>query len=104
MNNQSGLSSKEQAFVRRWNAVRSKGKRRYIVTRGIGLGLVLFAVWLAITLLEIRLSEFEQALYQQHPAVMWRKCLIWLGCYLLLGLTLAWSSWKGREDKFHYLS
>ncbi|WP_020618161.1 hypothetical protein [Paenibacillus daejeonensis] len=96
------LSDKEARFVDRWSAVRNKGKMRYIIMRGIIGGLLLFAIWFVVTLIEIRFSEFQSALFT-WPDFM-RRSLIWLVVYQLIGFTLAASAWKGQERKYDYLT
>lgn len=99
-----GQGPKEEAFIRRWTAIRNRGKARYIMTRGSLTGLLLFAVWLIVTLIEINMSEFQKALYTADPGTFLGKCIIWLVCYSAMGVLLAASRWKGNEEKYHYLS
>lgn len=96
------LSDKEARFVARWSAIRAKGKRRYILLRGFTMSLLLFAIWFVVTLIEVQFSEFQSALFTWSDYM--NRSLIWLVCYHLIGFTLAFSAWKGRERKFDYLT
>lgn len=97
-----GLTEREKKFIRKWSAIRAKGRTRYVWTRGICGGLLLFAVWLIVTLIEISMSEFLQAVYT--PEELQKKSLIWFTAYLLIGFVLSTGRWKGMEEKYEYLS
>ena len=71
-------------------------------TRGVCGGLLLFAVWLIVTFIEISMSEFLQAVYT--PEELQKKSLIWFTAYLLIGFVLSTGRWKGMEEKYEYLS
>ncbi|MDF2925974.1 MAG: hypothetical protein K0R57_4888 [Paenibacillaceae bacterium] len=97
-----GLGPKEQNFLNKWSKIRRKGMVRYIITRGFLYGLLLFAVWLIGSAIDIRLSEFEQALFTWSQFL--RSCVLWFIVELLIGFTLSFQSWRGRESKYRYLS
>lgn len=102
MNESIGISKKEKSFLDKWSVIRTKGKLRYIITRGLLHGLLLFSVWFVVTLLEIQMSEFKQALYS--PEYLMKRSITWLITYLLIGIVIANGSWKGKEEKYMYLS
>lgn len=95
-------SPKEERFVARWSSIRERGKLRYIVLRGVVGGLLLFAIWFGVSLLEIRLSEFKSALFTWPDFL--NRSLIWFVCYQLIGFTLAFSAWRAKESRYDYLT
>ncbi len=100
-----GISDRDRRFVQRWTAFRAKGRIRYTLGRGVLLGLGLFAVWLLVTIIEIALSEFKLAMYQQHPwDYLGKSCVIWAVCYQIIGVVLANGMWTKKEEKLQYLS
>lgn len=104
MADEASLTKKEQAYVIKWAAIRQSGRMRYVITRGIIFGLLLFGLWLLVSLIEINLSEFERTLYREYPGAFFRRALIWLVCYQILGWVFARGNWKRKEEKYHYLS
>ncbi|GAA3409127.1 hypothetical protein ACFFNY_08900 [Paenibacillus hodogayensis] len=99
-----GLSDKELAFLKRWSSIRKKGRARYIGSRGFLIGILLFAVWFVITMIEINTSEFEKALYTQYVSAFVKKCVIWFVSYMIIGCVIASGMWKQKEEKMNYLS
>ena len=99
-----GLSLKEKKFIRRWSAVRAKGKVRYIVTRGLLFGLGLFAVWFIVTWIEINMSDFKRAVIFQDYDSFLRRCMIWFVCEMIIGFVIASGVWKRKEERLEYLS
>lgn len=99
-----GLSDKELLFINKWSRTRAKGKIRFIITRGIIYGCILFLVWLVVTLIEINVSEFQKTLYYEHPSHFVKRGFIWLFWYMVFGLGLSSAAWKGKEEKYKYLS
>ncbi|WP_377566691.1 hypothetical protein [Paenibacillus chungangensis] len=97
-----GLGEKEISFLTKWTDIRKGGRVRYITTRGSLLGLILFAIWLVITIIEINISDFEKAVFTWDSFV--RQCITWFVCEFIIGFIIANQSWKSREEKFHYLS
>ncbi|ALS28546.1 hypothetical protein IJ21_31520 [Paenibacillus sp. 32O-W] len=97
-----GHGKREQGFVARWTAVRRKGKGRYVMTRGLLFGLPLYAVWLAVTLIEIAVSEFRQALFDRGDFAV--SMLIWFVVYMTIGMVLAAHRWRANEAKYRYLT
>lgn len=97
-----GFSKKEQSFLKKWSVIRKKGKLRYIIIRGLIHGLSIFSVWFIVTLIEVQMSEYKQALYT--PEYLMKRSMTWLITYVLIGLVIAQGSWKAKEDKFRYLS
>jgi len=97
-----GVSDKEKAFLARWSTIRQRGRILYTISRGCLYGLLLFGVWLTVTMIEINLSEFQQAIYSRDAFI--GKCVIWFVCEMLIGGILANQSWKAKENKFKYLS
>lgn len=68
------------------------------------MGILLFLIWLVVTLLEISMSEFQKMLYLEHVSNFINKCVIWFVCYMVIGFILANGMWKRKEEKFEYLS
>ncbi|MCQ6561184.1 hypothetical protein [Paenibacillus mendelii] len=97
-----GVRDRERAFLARWSEIRKKGRIRYTISRGGLYGLLLFGVWLAVTLIELNLSEFQQAIWTRDAFI--RQCVIWFVCEMLIGGVLAHQGWKAKENKFKYLS
>lgn len=95
-------SAKNQTYVTRWEKTRSKGKLYFIFTRGLSLGLGLFLVWAAITLLETGMSDFNKAVFTWNDFL--RRALIWLVVELVIGFVLAQGWWKRQEEKYEDLS
>ncbi len=99
-----GRTDKDLKFLDKWSRIRGQGRIRYIITRGIGLGLLLFLMWLIVTIIEISMSEFQKTLYFEHFSNFIEKCMIWFCCYMTLGFILANGIWKRKEEKMDYLS
>lgn len=97
-----GHWSRETDFLTKWSSIRGKGKARFILTRGSLLGLLLFAVWLVVTIIEINVSDFEKAAFSWDVFI--RRSVTWFICEMVIGLVLAISIWRGKEEKFRYLS
>jgi hypothetical protein len=97
-----GLSEKERTFLIKWSAARTKGRVRYILTRGSVFGLLLFGIWLVATVVEINMSDYEMALFTWES--FRRRCIMWFILEMLIGFVIAFSSWKGKEEKYYYLS
>lgn len=95
---------KDRKFVQRWAAIRARGRVLYVITRGIGFGSLLFAVWLTLTLIDINSSQFKQALHDENSGMLLEKSLLWFGCYAVLGGVFANSRWKRQEDRYNYLT
>lgn len=99
-----GLTEREKTFLMRWSRIRKSGKLRYIVTRGLGFGLMLYGIWFAITILEISSSEFERAVYFDNIQNLVKKCAIWFVCYMTYGFIVSVTLWKKKEEKYEHLS
>ena len=63
-----GLSDKDSLFLKKWSRTRAKGKKKYVLLNGIMFGVLLFLVWLVVTLIEINVSEFQKSLYNENPS------------------------------------
>ncbi|MFD0717293.1 hypothetical protein [Paenibacillus sp. GCM10027626] len=102
MTNSVNLNKREQAFVNRWATIRQRGKTKYMITRTLLWGFILFAVWAAVSLLEIYFSDFQRAAFTWPSFGM--RCLIWYCCYQVIGFSIARGLWRGGENKYHYLT
>jgi len=89
-------SAKEEAFLTKWTAIREMGKSRYIATRTISYALLLFCIWIGITLMN-HPSE-------QSGIDLLLKALMWFGGDLLIGMTWAMVMWDRKEEKFRVLT
>jgi len=98
------MTDKELLFLKKWSRIRKKGRLKYVITRGFTLGLLLFSIWLIITIIEISMSEFEKTLYFEQLSNFIEKCVIWFICQMALGFILANGMWKRKEEKMEYLS
>lgn len=100
-----GKSDQDLAFVQKWSRIQKRGKIFYIVTRGIGIGIIIFLVSLSFTLYKTYHSEFWQTVYfYEHRDYFIRKCLTDLFFYSGYGCVFAYILWKHKEEKMHYLS
>jgi len=97
-------AKKEKDFASSWERIRAKGRFKYIISRGMLYGLLLFAVWFFITVLEINFSEFKKAIFEQNQSYWIRKCAIWFCVFVTQGLFFASYRWKKNESDFLYLS
>ncbi|MBD2845364.1 hypothetical protein IDH44_09190 [Paenibacillus sp. IB182496] len=93
------ISDRQRKFMCKWAAVRSKGKLRYILSRGLILGALLFGIWLIVN------YYFEdKARYALYPGQWNSSHVIWLVTYVVIGFSSSFWRWKGKEDKFYYYS
>lgn len=99
-----GLTERERIFLNKWRRIRSSGKLKYIVTRGLGFGMLLYGIWFTITMFEISSSEFERAVYFDDISNLVKKCAIWFVCYMTYGSVVSVTLWKKKEEKYEYLS
>lgn len=83
---------------------KKKGRMRYVLTRGIAFGILIFLVWLGGTILEILMSDFKRIFYLGYISIFAIRCVVWFIGSKLLGLTFANGMWKRKEKKFEYLS
>lgn len=97
-----GLKQSEKKFVKKWSAIRSIGRTRYVLTRGFIFGVCVFSIWLGITLIEMNISEYKRALYNNEHLI--KSGAIWFVIYQCWGLIMAWSDWRNKEEKYRYLS
>lgn len=102
MSDSLGIKESEKSFIKKWSVIRKKGKLRYVFTRGLFYGIILFIIWLIVTLIEINMSEFKQAIYTQDYMI--RRSITWFLVYLITGLVIARGSWKAKEEKYKYLT
>lgn len=100
-----GKSEQDLAFVRKWSRVQKRGKIFYIVTRGIGIGSLMFLISLSFTLYETYHNEAWQTIYfYSHRDYFIKKCLTDLLILSGYGGIFASMLWKHKEEKMHYLS
>ena|SRR5690606_21769393 len=91
-----GYSDRQIRFLGRWAKTRKKGKVRYVILRGVLLGIALFMIWLSF--------GFRDFQYYKSEAVFFIRCAMWKVWSFILGFNFAWLIWRKREEKYEYLS
>ncbi|MGG1879056.1 hypothetical protein ABDI30_16005 [Paenibacillus cisolokensis] len=89
------LMRNEEKWLESWPRIRSKGKARYIVTRGLLRGLLIYLVWAAVTWFWDR-ERFS-------PEHFMDRYYIYFVLFLLYGFLISASSWKGNNMKYDNL-
>lgn len=62
--------------MNRWSRTREKGKRRYVLTRGMLIGDLLFAAWFGVTVSESMLSDIMRVSLIANKSVFFIRCLL----------------------------
>lgn len=91
-----GYSDRQIRFLGRWAETRKKGKVRYVILRGVLLGIALFMIWLSFS--------FRDFQYYKSEAAFFIRCAMWMVWSFILGFNFAWLIWRKREEKYEYLS
>ena len=62
-----GANVHNNSFIDKWSRIRDKGRFKYLVTRGFGIGLLIFLIWFAVFTMtaEILLSPSLEILFYQ---------------------------------------
>lgn len=105
MSENSVIVENDGSFFSKWSKIRLKGRMRYIISRGIVIGLILFTLYVIIEIIEINLSEFEKYIYQEYGMGYFiRRTVVYLPFYLTLGFSFSIGSWRKKEGQYQYLT
>jgi len=83
----------QKHWVENWEKERAQGKRRYILTTGVGHGLF---IWFFVSLLT-SLTDHGLTITMLQEAFLSRKAIFLFGWWMLGGFGIAWTTWEINE-------
>lgn len=96
-----GANVHNNSFIDKWSKIRDKGRFKYLVTRGFGIGLLIFLIWFAVfTMTEILLSPNRDIILSEKRTIIYARCAMWFIYCEILGFIFANLRWKRNEEKF----
>lgn len=83
---------RDRKFYEKWKLIREKGRVKYIITRGIPLGIIVYLFWTIVTLIFDK-HKFDPDLYKSR--------FYYYGIiYSIYGFVIAGYAWKNKEEKY----
>lgn len=87
--------SEDEVFYSKWTLTRKKGKFNYILLRGFLYWIIIYTVWVAVTLIFDK-NKFNADTFQL-------RFIYWGILYLISGFVISYCSWKNQDKRYNNL-
>lgn len=83
---------RDERFYRKWTVIRKKGKARFVISRGLVHGLLLYVVW-ALATWFLDKDKFD-------PEFFVTRYYYYFLIYLIVGFIISSGAWKGQNNRY----
>lgn len=86
---------RDERFYRKWTQIRAKGKARFVLSRGLLHGFLLFIVWAAATWF-LDKDKFD-------PDFFVTRYYYYFPIYMIVGFIISNGAWSGNNKRYDRL-
>ncbi|OME89685.1 MULTISPECIES: hypothetical protein [Paenibacillus] len=88
--------NRDERFYRKWTAIRAKGKGRFVLSRGLFHGFLLYIVWAAATWF-LDKDKFD-------PDFFITRYYYYFLIYMIVGFIISSGAWRGQNTRYDNLT